>query len=395
MLSFGGLPIYIHAPTYFAQEYGVSLGVLGASLLALRSIDFLQDPALGWLADALGAGLPLAIAAAATLLAGAMYALFAVTAPVAPLIWFALCLLVLFSAHSFLTIAFYARGAAKAADQGQKGHVKLAAFREGGALIGVCLAAAMPSVFIALGYEAPMAVYAMIFLLIAVVGVLAMRRQWGGGLRKSEGIDWSILRDNKARMLLLVGFCNAAPVAITSTLFLFFVEHRLGAPELGGVLLLMFFVMAALSVPVWNYLSARIGPLKALLIGMGLSVLTFLYTVTLGTGDIFAFGVVCLITGATLAADMTLLPAMFANRVEQASKSLGQAFGLWAFATKLTLAITAGVTLPLLGWAGFQASGQNSTESLWMLTLLYAAVPCALKLVAMGVLTSAKLETAT
>lgn len=47
MLGAAGLPIYIHAPKVYVDEYGVSLAALGAVLFALRLIDVVQDPLLG------------------------------------------------------------------------------------------------------------------------------------------------------------------------------------------------------------------------------------------------------------------------------------------------------------------------------------------------------------
>ncbi|MEM8802354.1 MAG: MFS transporter, partial [Pseudomonadota bacterium] len=45
-LAMAGLPIYIHAPKFFVDEYGVSLAALGAVLFGLRLLDVVQDPAL-------------------------------------------------------------------------------------------------------------------------------------------------------------------------------------------------------------------------------------------------------------------------------------------------------------------------------------------------------------
>lgn len=50
MLSAAGLPIYLHAPKFYVDTYGVNLATLGAVLAVLRLIDVVQDPALGWLA---------------------------------------------------------------------------------------------------------------------------------------------------------------------------------------------------------------------------------------------------------------------------------------------------------------------------------------------------------
>ena len=49
-LGMAGLPIYIHAPKFFVDQYEISLVALGLALLILRSIDFFQDPFLGRLA---------------------------------------------------------------------------------------------------------------------------------------------------------------------------------------------------------------------------------------------------------------------------------------------------------------------------------------------------------
>ena len=46
-LSFAGLPLYLHAPKFFVDEYGLSLTAIGIILLLLRGLDFLQDPLIG------------------------------------------------------------------------------------------------------------------------------------------------------------------------------------------------------------------------------------------------------------------------------------------------------------------------------------------------------------
>ena len=51
MLAAAGIPLYIHLPQFAAQRLGISLGTLGALLFAIRLIDVVQDPLLGWLID--------------------------------------------------------------------------------------------------------------------------------------------------------------------------------------------------------------------------------------------------------------------------------------------------------------------------------------------------------
>ena len=392
-IAAAGLPIYIHAPKFFVDEYGVSLAALGVVLGLLRLIDFVQDPILGWMSEAFQAHRALAVALGGLAMALAMVGLFAVEPPVAPLLWFALTLTVLFSGFSFLTINFYAQGVRTAEALGQKGHVRLATWRETGSLIGVSLAAVAPT---ALGLitGAPFAVFAAGFALSVVLALFFMRQEWWAADAATEASGFrDVLADKTARRLLLIALVNATPVAVSSTLFLFFVESRLDAAGWEGPLLLLFFLAAAASAPVWGRVAARYGMRPALLAGMVLAIISFGFAVLLGPGDAAAFAVICVASGAALGADLTLLPAIFARHMARVAPRAGQAFGLWAFVSKATLAIAAFTLLPVLDLAGFVAGANNSPASaLTVLTLLYAVVPCVLKLVAVGLLLATPLE---
>ena len=392
LLAMAGLPIYIHAPKFFVDSYGVSLGVLGAVLVLLRGIDFVQDPALGWLAERTRRHRGLAVTLAAGLMAAAMLGLFAVAPPMGPVLWFGITLTALFSAFSFLTIAFYSQGVAKAAALGERGHVRLATWRETGALIGVCLAAVAPTA-LGFGTEAPFALFAVLFAVLCGVALIGMRGEWQAAPVAAETGFRVVLGDATARRLLMIAFLNAAPVAVTSSLFLFFVESRLQAPGWEGPLLLLFFVSAAGAAPLWGRAAQKHGAKRVLLLGMALAIVSFIFAALLGPGDVLPFALVCIASGAALGADLTLLSAIFARRMEKVSPDASRAFGLWAFTTKATLAISAGVVLPLLGASGFVSGGaENSAEALAMLTFLYALLPCGLKLAALGLLAATRIE---
>lgn len=390
LLAMAGLPIYLHAPKFYLDEYGVSLAALGGVLFLLRLVDVVQDPALGWLAEALRPARARAVSLALVVMAGAMLGLFALTPPIAPLLWFALMLLALFSAYSFLTISFYAQGVAKAAGLGRGGHLRLAAWRETGALIGVCLAALAPTALA--GSGAPYAGFALGFAGIALIAGSLMAPEWRASGPAAPTGGWRpLLRDPITRRLLILALINATPLAVSSTLFLFFVESRLEAPGWEGPLLLLFFAAAAASAPLWGALARRFGPKRVLLAAMGLAVITFAFTARLGPGDTLAFALICLSSGAALGADLTLLPAIFAARLARVAPQGGQGFGLWAFVSKASLAFAAVTLLPLLEAAGFQSGAASPPEALRLLSLLYALVPCALKLIAIALLAATPL----
>ncbi|MGY6549326.1 MAG: MFS transporter [Roseinatronobacter sp.] len=393
MLAMAGLPIYIHAPFFYVETYGVSLAALGTVLFLLRGIDFVQDPALGWLAARLSAVRGLAVALACAVLAGAMLMLFAIPPAFAPLGWFAIALTLMFSSYSFLTICFYATGVARGDALGPGGHVTLAGWRETGALLGVCLAAAAP---VALeGFvPAPFMGFALGFALIVLVAVLAMRHEWPAlrAVPNAEGISpeglsmRAVFADPLARRLLIIALVNATPVAITSTLFLFYAEAVLQTAGLEGVFLILLFLSAALSAPVWARLSRRYGPKAMLMAGMIMAALSFAFVLTLGPGDLALFALICVISGAGIGADLTLLPAIFARRMAELSPEAAKGFGLWAFVTKATLALAAVLVFPALEIAGFQAGGSNTPAALQTLILLYAGLPSILKVLALALL---------
>ena len=93
-----------------------------------------------------------------------------------------------------------------------------------------------------------------------------------------------------------------------------------------------------------------------------------------------------LIVPSLLIAFMTLLPALFADRMAEVSPGAAEGFSLWSFVSKITLAIAAVGLLPLLESVGYASGQENSEDALWALGLLYGAVPCVLKLAAIALL---------
>ena len=383
-LAAAGLPIYIHAPKFYVDEFGVGLTAMAGVLFGLRLIDLIQDPLFGWIASKTAQFRAMTVAFAGCIMALAMFGLFAVPPPIAPLVWFAVTLAFLFSSFSFLTITFYAQGVRKAAQLGEEGHVRLAAWRETGALVGISLASVLP-VALEPFTDAPFAAFALVFAVIALIAVWSMRGEWITGERVGSVNFRPVLADPVARRLLLIALLNATPVAVTSTLFLYFVETRLGAPGWEGPFLLMFFLAAAVSAPLWGRYAQVVGAKRALLTGMVLSIIAFAGAVFLGFGDTWAFALICLASGAALGADMTLLPAIFARRLEAIVPEAAEGFGLWSFVTKFTLAFAAVSLLPLLEASGFDPSSSAAApeSALTALTVSYAVVPCILKLLAL------------
>ena len=376
-LASAGLPLYIHLPG-FAAELGLPLATIGALLLAIRVFDCVQDPLLGLLAERWRDRRGLLAAGA---LAGLGLGLGAIFLGQPGLTGLAVGLVVVFTAYSLGTILFYSQGVALAGGEGSAAHYRLAGWRESGTLAGILAAAILPAV---VGTEfGPRAGYAALGL--AALLVLPAVLWFGAPLWSVQGPAPDRLRFRDvltagAGRLVLLALVNALPVAVTSTLFLFFVNDRLGLPDLAGPYLALFFLAAGLTAPAWSKLAARHGARRVLLPAMALSVLAFASTAALPEGAALAFAAITLASGAALGADMVILPALFARRLEADRLPAALGFGAWAFASKLALALAAGTVLPALQWAGFTPGGPNDAAALSALNVAYAILPLILKL---------------
>lgn len=385
MLAAVGIPLYIHLPRFASVELGIGLGTLGSLLLALRVIDLVQDPALGWAIDRWPERQGLFAMLAAAGLAVGFPLLFTLQAGTSVTLKLFLVLVLLFSAYSLGSILLYGRSATLAERADDSGLMTLAAFREGGMLAGVLLSAIAPAALVALG-AAHQGYPTFGYLLggLAIATAVLTRPMWRRPVVRGEGFRLADLADAGALRLLLLALVNSLPVAVTSTLFLFFVEDRLQLAGMAGPQLLLFFLSAGLSVPLWTAASHRIGPRATLLVAMPLAILGFSGAALLAPGNLAGFAVVCLLSGAASGADLVILPAMFSIVLTRSRINASMAFGIWSFATKLGLALAAATLLPLLDRFGFAPGTANSARSLGALNLAYAVLPCALKLVALA-----------
>ena len=389
-LAFVALPLYVHLPHVYASRYGVPLATLGGVLLLARLFDAVTDPWLGRWGDHLQArsALPLlrtAAGAAALMLLGMALLFFppwADPANTGPLL---AVLMLTCLAYSLVAIAHQSWGARLGGDEAQR--TRIVAWREGAGLLGVVLASVLPAW---LGWGPWLSVFALGLL----VGVAAW---WQGPrptpnphpspLPAAQGTRAELLHPwghAPFRQLMAVFVLSGMASAVPATLVLFFIQDRLEAAAYEPLFLASYFLAAALSMPLWTRAVARWGLARSWLLGMLLSVGVFAWAATLGAGDTLGFGAVCVLSGLALGSDLALPSALLAGTIaERGDRGTreGAYFGWWNLAAKLNLALAAGLALPLLEVLGYQP-GTRSAGGLQALTLAYAVLPCALKLLA-------------
>ena len=389
MLAAAGIPLYIHLPRFASVNLGIGLGTVGVVLLGIRIIDLVQDPLIGWAIDRWpGQQLVFALLAAGGLALG-FPLLFGLEAGTGIFTGLVPILILLFSAYSLGMILLYGRSATLAKSTSQADLLTLASFREFGMLGGVILAASAPAVFFSLGAaDQGYPAYGLFLGAVALATGLLTIPIWRRPVITGRGLSFTGLAGAGGTRLLFIALINSLPVAVTSTLFLFFVEDRLGLTGLSGPLLILFFVAAGLSVPIWTKISQALGPRRTLLIAMPLAIASFIGAALLPQGAALGFSIISAASGAAVGADLVLLPAMFSVALTNAGLNASTAFGLWSFAGKLGLALAAAAVLPLVQAAGFKPGAENSPQALSALNLAYAILPCILKVFAFALVWS-------
>ena len=382
-MAFVALPLYVVLPNHYATALGVPLAVLGQILLGARLFDGIIDPLLGRWGDTLFARSSSAVlgvaAVAAVVMALGFWGLFFPATQDHVLLWAAVLLVVTYSAYSTLGVLHQSWAGLQGGTEVQRS--RIVAWREGLGLVGVVTASVAP---VLLGLPATVVLLAVAL----AVGWWAWTRAIAPApqsLPKTHAALLTPLRNPAFRRLLGVFMLNGIASAVPATLVLFFVQDRLQAAQaLQPLFLATYFLCAALSIPLWLRVVPRLGLARTWGVGMGVAVAAFVGASLLGTGDSTAFLLVCAASGIALGTDLALPSALLAG-IAQKQGGAGLYFGWWNFATKLNLALAAGLALPLLAHFGYTPGAQDAA-ALNALTATYCLLPCALKLAAAAAL---------
>ncbi len=391
-LAFVAMPLYIVMPAFYGQTLGVPLGMLGAVLLGTRLADALVDPLLGRWADHLldkPARSRWAVTLAALMLVAGFIALLfpQVDTQDALLAWCAATLVITFLAYSLGSVLHLAWGTRLGGAVAQRS--RLVAWREGFGLAGVLLA----NVLAAQAGHGWTAAVLCLALVLGVGALIAGPTPLAAGKPDAShvaplataalmALPW---RCQGFRYLMSLFLLNGVASAIPATLVLFFIQDRLEAGPWTPAFLGAYFLVAAASVPWWVRLIERASPMQAWALGMALSVLTFVGVLTLQSGDTWLYLLICVSSGWALGADLTVPGTLLSGVVQRAGhagQSEGAYAGWWQWATKLNLALAAGLALPALQALGY-TPGARDPRALMALTLIYGALPCAFKLLSL------------
>ncbi|PSL12845.1 Na+/melibiose symporter-like transporter [Marinobacterium halophilum] len=389
--------LYVLLPSWYVENWGLTLWLTGLLLLLARLSDLITDPLIGhWLDRGrpqrfrsfilLGAMLcvpgllllvhPLGTAPAASLLVGSM---------------------LLYLGWTLVQIPYLSWLTALSRNSYQR--TRAASWREGFTLAGLLLSAALPAVGLSLGASTAdvllwVALATLLPGALALTGLLRrtpLPKQPSTGFAASETKQnlWRTLHDTlghnrPARTLLGSWLFNGIANGVPAVLFPLYISRTLGGDEADrGLLILIYFGAAILSLPLWLALSQRFHKVRIWQGAMLFAVLAFIPATLLGNGDLLLFIPVCVLTGLALGADLALPHALQADVCDWDKASFererrGLLFACWNGANKLALGIAAMVGLGLLQLAEYLAPAQSPL----LLALIYAGVPCVMKVIA-------------
>ena len=168
---------------------------------------------------------------------------------------------------------------------------------------------------------------------------------------------------------------------VTSILFILFVEFIIGGSPQN--FLSIYFISAFIGLPFVYMLASKYNKKRIWTSFIILACICFLPVVFLSNNSTTLFMVICIISGFCLSADLIIPSSIQADIIykeQQQNKNVlvGKIYSVWSFIQKLSLALSAGVCLPLLGYFGFNPSEVNT--QLLPLSFAYGIIPIILRI---------------
>jgi GPH family glycoside/pentoside/hexuronide:cation symporter len=374
-LAMTALPVVLNVSKFYGETVQLSLYTMGLIFIFARLVDAIQDPLIGLISDRFTRRGPRGrltfVAMMLPLLCGGFYMLF--VPPAAAMgsqalisAWLMVSLLLVHIGYSGVSISYHSHGAELSDDYNER--TKVTVGREVFGLLGMTFAVVVPITLTQIYGDIPgYAMLGLIFIPIIIV-FSAPTLLWSGPsvhppVIHAEGnvfrAFFQPLKNPLFRRLMLVFVVNGSALGVAVTVMLFYVEHVLmGSKKEAGIILLVYFICGALSVPLWLLLSRRISKAAAWFVGILLTAVAMSCAMFVGPGDFKWFIVVSIFTGIGLGADYGLPPSILADVINakeggDSKGKTGSYFGLWALATKLATAIGAAGSLPIAALLGF------------------------------------------
>lgn len=379
-LAAAQIAVYIAVPAIYSKIAAVGIAITGLVIMISRVIDMITDPILGTYLDRmvekigwkfwLLTGFPLI-----------SIGIFILLNPLDGLEIISLLLGIIFVTlgWTFFSIPWWGIGIA-ISNSNSSDRLKVVSFRELLTIPGVTLGLFLIH-FSNISGE--------IFLIISILFLspLFIKKIPIPNISNEKGTSYflnikNLFKNNSNfKYLCLSYFFIGLSNGVTSILFILFVEFIIGGSPKN--FLSIYFISAFIGLPFVYILASKYNKKRIWTSFIILACICFLPVVFLSNNSTTLFMVICIISGFCLSADLIIPSSIQADIIykeQQQNKSVlvGKIYSVWSFIQKLSLALSAGVCLPLLGYFGFNPSEVNT--QLLPLSFAYGIIPIILRI---------------
>jgi len=388
-----GVALPVTLPEFYATFVGLELGVVAAVFMAVRLIDIVFDPFIGWGMDRtktrFGRYRPwMAVSVPILMLAALM--MFVVVQPGAGAAYLFAWLLVLYLGFSIGTLGQLGWASVLAPEYDQRSRVY--GWWQVFNIVGVILILILPTVVVRSGigdYADGVRImgWAILIALPVTVGLAMLVApepvNLGAAPHGGPRAYLALFRKKTVRKLLFADLLLGVAPGITGSLLFFFFGQIKGYDHTEASLFMLFYFVAGLvGAPFWAWLATKIGKDKALATA-SLIFAAFYIGATLVPGGSFVLTAAAMfIAGLPYAAGLFLLRAMMADagdevRLETGVDRTGLMFSILSATTKIghVVALIPYLVLQAVGFRAVPGPAGNSETSLLVLQILFIALP--------------------
>jgi len=397
------LPLVLFIPSFYADDLALPLASVGMAIAVSRLLDVFTDPIMGILSDHwhtrwgrrkpwLVLGTPLLILST--------WMVFVPSGPVSVFYLF-LWTSLLFLSFDIFDLPYKAWGAELSTDYQERSRV--AAWREAFGASGHILFLVILMILGILGYHGnreQLLVIALIICLCLPVfvsfAVAKVPEQPPETLTGPSYPGWPglklIFRNHAFIRTLCALVLFGTGLMIQATLHKLVLKHVVGRPELFSSMILAETLASLAALPLWIWLSDRIGKHRALTFA-GLWVgLWGLALPWVGHGDIELYVTLIVFRGSSLAAIIFLSNSIAADVIDHDTLASGRQrtgfyFSLWGMAIKMAIGLGVFLGTSLPAYYGFEPSAAtHSAAAEYALMRIYGWLPCVIMVLAFPVL---------
>lgn len=386
------VPMSLYLPFVYSRDLGLELTDIGLILMLARITDVITDPLIGYLSDRtqtrFGKRKPWLAAGALVMMISA-WQLFAPSGVVTNwhlLIWSML----LWLGWTMINIPYFAWGAELSDDYNER--TRITGWRQAFGYLGnvsVLLIPALSGKLFGYGSMPQEGLTIVGFMALVLLPTLVFLALWKvpEAVSTRSKTEISLIDSSKQMfsngsfMILFIGFLMLSMgTTWASSLFMLFAAFVVDVETSTQTLLLGFYLTQLISLPIWVWISYRVGKKETWVIGAVIYVLATPGYLMLGPGDVLGFCAVLALYGIASGNFVAISLSMKADLIEIAgyrtdAHVAGSYMAVWSLGQKFFQALAVGIALPLVSFFGFDPQGTNGPDELRALTLTLTIPP--------------------